>query len=156
MATVASGGALIVELRGDKDLYRKLQGRRADAPVGRFLDRGAFHLQGKARKNAPKDTGRLGNSIGTESPNNRLRSIGSNLDYAEPVEKGTRPHYPPIDALWGWAKRKGGLDPFAIQQSIGMWGTEAQPYLGPAAEEAEVFMISQIPTLAAEIESAFQ
>lgn len=155
MATVTSSGSLTVELRGDKELYRKLRSSRADAPVGRFLDRGAFHLQGKARKNAPKDTGRLTNSIGIDSPNNRLRSIGSNLDYAEPVEMGTRPHYPPLGALEGWAKRH-GMNARALQHSIGMRGTKAQPYLGPAADETEAFMIGLIPGFAAEIESAFQ
>ena len=155
MATIAGGGSLTVELKGDKELYRKLQSSRADAPVGRFLDRGAFYLQGQARKNAPRDTGRLANSIGTNSPNTRLRSIGPSVDYGEPVEFGTRPHYPPVGALSGWAKRHGGMDPFALQQSIGMWGTKAQPYMQPAADDTETFMITIIPVFAAEIESAF-
>lgn len=154
MAT--SSGSMTVKLIGDEELKRKLRSSRADKPVARFLDRSATFLQGQARKHAPVDTGRLRNSIGTESLNSRLRSVGTNLDYAEPVEFGSRPHYPPLNALWGWAKRKGGLDPFALQQAIGMWGTPAQPYLQPAADETEVFVEKLVPVLAAEIESAFQ
>lgn len=156
MATIASGGLVAVEIRGDKELHRKLKSSRADGPVNRYLDRSASKLQGVARKEAPKDTGRLTNSIGTETPNDRVRSIGSNLDYAPHVEFGTKPHYPPLNALWKWAKRHGGIDPFALQQAIGMWGTQEQPYMQPAADETEVFMITILPVLAAEIESAFQ
>lgn len=148
-------GQIRVQLIGDKELKRKLVSSRADGPVNRFLDRGAFYLQGKAREGAPVDTGRLRNSIGTETPNDRVRSIGPSVDYGRYVEEGTSPHYPPLDALWGWSKRH-GMDPWALQQSIGMWGTEAQPYMEPAAEETETFMVTIVPVLAAEIESAFQ
>ena len=148
-------GTIRVQLIGDEELKRKLVSSRADGPVNRFLDRGATYLQGKARKKAPVDTGRLRNSIGTETPSDRVRSIGPSVDYGRYVEEGTDPHYPPLDALWGWSKRH-GMDPWALQQSIGMWGTEAQPYMEPAAEETETFMVTIVPVLAAEIESAFQ
>lgn len=154
MAT--SGGSIRVDLIGDKELSRKLRSSRADAPVKRFLDRGSIFLQGRARTHAPVDTGRLQNSIGIEEPNNRLRSIGPSVDYGEHVEFGTRPHYPPLTPLFGWANRHGGMDPFALQQSIGMWGTPAQPYMQPAADETETHVITIIPVLAAELESAFQ
>lgn len=58
------------------------------------------------------------------------------LEYAPYVEYGTRPHYPPLSAIWAWAKKK-GVDPFALQQSIGMWGTEAHPFMAPGKFAAE-------------------
>lgn len=149
-------GAIVVRIHGLEELREKLQSNRADEPVSRFLNRGAIYIQGQGRRHAPVDTGRLQNSIGTESPNNRMRKIGPSAHYGEYVEKGTRPHYPPLTPLFGWAKRKGGLDPFAIQQSIGMWGTKAQPYMKPAADDATGYIPMLIPVLAAEIESAFQ
>lgn len=153
---MATQGSITVSIEGLEDLRGKLHGERADKPVNRFLDRGAAIIQRGGRKKAPKDTGRLRNSIGIESSGHRERSVGPSVDYGEHVEFGTRPHYPPLDALWGWAKRHGGIDPFALQQSIGMWGTEAQPYMGPAAEEAEPAIAALVPILASEIESAFQ
>lgn len=152
---MASGGGITVELRGLDELRGKLKHSKADKPVRNFLDRGAIYMQGKARKNAPTDTGRLKNSIGIDKPSTRLRSIGPSVDYGEAVEFGTSPHFPPLNALWGWSKRHGGIDPFALQQAIGMWGTEAQPYMEPAAKDTEKFMVTIIPVLAAEIESAF-
>ena len=88
MAT--AGGEIRVTLIGDADLKRKLVGSRADKPVARFLDRSAITIQGLGRKKAPVDTGRLRNSIGTESPSTRSRTIGPSVDYGEPVERGRR------------------------------------------------------------------
>ena len=152
MAT--SGGNITVKLIGDEELKRKLRSSTADVPVGRFLDRAATYLQGQGRKHAPVDTGRLRNSIGTESPNNRLRRVGPSVDYGEYVETGTRPHYPPLGALDGWA-RKRGMTAYQVQRSIGRKGTAAQPYMQPAADDTEVRIPVLVSVLAAEIESAF-
>ena len=153
MAT--AGGTIRVELIGDKELKRKLVGERADKPVSRFLDRAAFTIQGAARKKAPVDTGRLRNSIGTESPSTRSRTVGPSVKYGEWVETGTSPHYPPLGALQGWAKRH-GMSAAALQQSIGTRGTKAQPFMRPAADESEDAIANLVPILAAEIESAYQ
>lgn len=153
---MATQGSITVNIEGLEELRKKLQGHKADKPVNRFLDRSADLIQKSARKKAPVDTGRLRNSIGTEISGHRQRSIGPSVDYGEHVEFGTNPHYPPLDALWGWSKRHGGIDPFALQQSIGMWGTPAQPYMQPAADESESAIASLVSVLAAEIESAFQ
>lgn len=155
MAVISASGGAIVKLHGDKELYQKLKSNRANGPVARFLDRASIFMQGQARKKAVVDTGRMRNSIGVEKPSDRLRRIGPNVDYAEHVEFGTSAHYPPLNSLWGWSKRH-GVDPWALQQSIGMWGTPAQPFMQPAADETEGFMVTLVPVLAAEIESAFQ
>ena len=72
MAT--GSGQITVKIHGLNELGNKLHGSRADAPVSRFLDRAAIHLQGKAREHAAVDTGRLRNSIGTEAPSTRKRA----------------------------------------------------------------------------------
>lgn len=148
-------GSITVEIEGLDKLRKKLQGERADKPVGRFLDRSAALVQGGARKNAPVDQGRLRNSIGTEVSGPRERKIGPSAEHGEWVEMGTRPHWPPPGALAGWAKRH-GMDEFAVRQKIGLYGTKKQPFLGPAAEEAEPAIAALVPLLASEIESAFQ
>lgn len=146
-----------IRITGEKALRAKLTDARADGPVNRFLDRGAFYIQGKARGYARVDRGRLRNSIGTETTSNRERSVGSNVDYAPHVEFGTSPHFPPPDALEGWARRHGFGEGggFLVARAIARKGTKEQPYLRPAAEDGEGFVQSQIPVLAAEIEGSY-
>lgn len=154
---MATSGQITLRIEGLEELRDKLQSSRADVPVQRFLDRAASHLQGGARKKAPIDTGRLRNSIGIESPNASTRRVGPSVEYGAAVEFGSKPHYAPLNPLWGWAKRHGGIDPFALRESIASWGTEAQPYMQPAADETETYISTRlVSVLAAEIESAFQ
>lgn len=152
---MATAGAITVTIHGLDQLRGKLNSSRSDIPVRRFLDRGAIGIQGEGRRRAPVDTGRLRNSISVESPTNRMRRIGPNVEYGPYVEFGTRPHYPPKGALSGWAQRHGMTDQQA-RQSIGRKGTKAQPYMAPAAEGSVPLIRSLVPVLAAEIESAFQ
>lgn len=144
-----------IQIDGLEEALAKLTPERANGPMGRFLDRGAIYIQSQARSNAPVDTGRLRNSIGVESPTARTRIVGANTAYAEYVETGTRPHWPPPSALAGWARRH-GTDPFLVARAIARAGTKPQPYMKPAAEAGETFIKSLIPTLAAEIEAAYR
>ena len=50
------------------------------------------------------------------------------LKYAIYVEKGTKPHMPPVDALKAWAEQK-GLNPWAVAMSIKKKGTKANPFV---------------------------
>ena len=147
-------GAIIVRIDGLDELRAKLTGKRAEPAVTRFLDRGAIFIQGRARVHAPVDTGALRNSIAVETTGKHERSIGTNKEYGIYVEKGTRPHWPPVDAVAPWAKRH-GLEPFLVARAISRKGTKAQPYMQPAATEGEAFVKQLVPVLAAEIESAY-
>lgn len=151
---MATSGGITVQIHGLDALRGKLHSSRADVPIGRFLDRGVIYTQSQARAKAAVDTGRLRNSIATESPSLRLRRIGPNTNYAEFVEFGTRAHWPPPGAMSGWARRHGMTD-YAARRAIARKGTKARPFMGPAAEAAQPFMRSLVPILAAEIESAF-
>lgn len=152
---MAISGGITIRVEGLDELRAKLDGSRVDGPVARFLDRGAIIIQGKARTKAPVDTGRLRNSIGVESPTSRSRRVGPSVFYGEWVETGTRPHWPPVGALDGWARRHGMTD-YQARRSIAMSGTKPQPYMQPAAEEAQAVLPGLVSVLAAEIESAFQ
>ena len=50
-------------------------------------------------------------------------------EYAEFLDKGTKPHTPPIAPLKRWAKRHGNINPFAIQKNISKFGTKARPWV---------------------------
>jgi hypothetical protein len=50
------------------------------------------------------------------------------LEYGMAVHYGSRPHFPPVKAIRGWAKRK-GINPYALQKSIGKKGTAPHPFM---------------------------
>ena len=145
---------ITIRIEGLDEAVGKLTPQRANGPIGRFLDRGAIFIQSRAKEKAPVDTNRLRGSIGIERPSDRMRIIGANTEYAEYVEKGTSPHFPPPSALAGWAGKR-GMDPFLVARAISRRGTKPQPYMQPAAEAAEPFVKSLVPVLAAELEAAY-
>ena len=139
-----------IEVTGLGDVQRKLDliaagVRRA---ARREVRRGALAIQGSARRNlhtaGTTDTGRLANSIATEEEAGGLDArVGTNLEYAEAIEFGLPPGTrPDVASLRGWVRRKLGIkDPvearrvaFLIARKIERHGTDAQPYLHPAAE----------------------
>lgn len=54
--------------------------------------------------------------------------IGPTAKYAVFIEKGTKPHMPPIDAITPWAEAK-GINPWALAMSIKKKGTVANPFV---------------------------
>lgn len=66
------------------------------------------------------------------------------MEYALPVELGTKPHTPPLDAIKRWAQLKLGLSGKELRRAAGaIWatirrkGTEAHPFAEDAIERAE-------------------
>jgi HK97 gp10 family phage protein len=74
------------------------------------------------------------------------------VDYATFVEFGTKPHFPPVEAVTGevealdrWVELK--VDPedtestaFAIAKTISRVGTDPQPYMRPAARKGQTIL----------------
>lgn len=91
----------------------------------------------EARKNTPVDQGELRNSIQakvTAFSNHITGVVGSNLKYAMAVEKGTRPHFPPVAALEPWARRHGAVA-FLVARAISRRGTKGHHMLERALED---------------------
>lgn len=63
-------------------------------------------------------------------------TLESNSKYATFVEKGTKPHFPPIDAITPWAVSK-GLSPFLVARAISIHGTKPNPFLERAITESK-------------------
>lgn len=61
---------------------------------------------------------------------------GYSAAYAEFVEDGTEPHWPPIKPLKGWARRVLGDEQaaYAVQATIAEHGTPAQPFVEPGVD----------------------
>lgn len=102
---------------------------KENAPVGAHgLLRGSiFHQMSGAA---------LGDGLGVAG------FVGSPLNYALPVELGTKPHFPPLEPLRDWVERKLGIDAkdsksvaFAIARKIAKRGTKAQRTAGKALDD---------------------
>lgn len=61
---------------------------------------------------------------------------GYAADYAQYVERGTRPHWPPVDALRGWARRVLGDESaaYAVAAKIAQEGTDPAPFVKPGID----------------------
>jgi len=79
------------------------------------------------------DTGHLATTILVDrSSDGSIVEIGPTAPYGPYVEFGTKPHFPPMDALEDWARRHGLDSAWPICKAISERGTPAQPYLLPA------------------------
>lgn len=101
----------------------------------------AINVQAQAKRNitdAPAvDTGRLRASVKIESYSDGFaKRVGSDLKYARPVEQGSKPHFPPLEPIKQWARRRGLPESAAypIALKISRRGTTAKPWLFPAYE----------------------
>lgn len=63
--------------------------------------------------------------------------VEANADYASYIEFGTRPHFPPVDALRDWCAKFLGDErlAFVVARAIARRGTMAHPFMGPALLE---------------------
>lgn len=79
------------------------------------------------------DTGNLANTIMVDRVDGDFTAeVGPTAPYGPYVELGARPHFPPPDALEGWARRHGFDSAWPICKVIAERGLPARPYLLPA------------------------
>lgn len=99
----------------------------------------------KANANAPYVTGNLKDTIKSRPTVRPLGiAVGPFADYASGVERGTGPHYVPLEDLTSWAKRKFSVDDkralgiaMKVQRNIAQWGTKGQFFMKKTLEETE-------------------
>lgn len=103
----------------------------------------AILIQSLAKSKAPVFRGFLRLSIVQslkEDGNRIVGEVGSGLPYAQAVEFGRAAGwFPNLTDLKVWARRKLGDErlAFVVGRAIKKRGFKAQPYLGPALEEAQ-------------------
>lgn len=121
-----------IRVEGLEKLMKQLKDIRedSDAVVEKGLLRGAERVCAAAKLRCPVSSGALRNSIHTEKVAPLTVSVGTNLEYAVPVEYGTGTKGDPAvphtqKEFWRW------------QDAEGNWhtshGQAAQPFLRPAA-----------------------
>ncbi len=74
-----------------------------------------------------------------EFGNEKIAVMGTSVTHGIPVEFGTKPHWPPVEALFSWAKEKLG-DPdaaYAVRAKIAKEGTEGVHMFEEALKEGE-------------------
>lgn len=89
-------------------------------------------LEGKGGLRA-WDLGNLANSIIVDLKEaGMIAETGPEAPYGPYVEFGTKKHFPPPDALEGWAKRHGFDSAWPICKVIAKRGLKARPFMFPA------------------------
>lgn len=128
-----------VDLIGDKEIVRALQKMSAEKKrrVKGDVYATALDVQREARNKLKDqrswDLGFLANSIIVELvESGMVAEVGPTAPYGPYVEGGTRPHFPPPDALEGWARRHGFESAWPICRAIAKRGLKARPFLFPA------------------------
>lgn len=141
---MAAAPIVRIEIKGLEDLKRKLEGggpfRRnlLGGPLRKGLQRIGQGGELLSKREVPVDTGTLRRNLTHEVDKNNppeFVRIGTDLGYSRYVhgdfnetKTRTRPHFPPIAALEGWARRH-GIPVFALQRAIGRRGTPFNPFL---------------------------
>lgn len=128
-----------VDLKGEKEVLRALQQLGVEKKrlvKGEVYASGA-DVQREAKQNLKDqrswDLGNLANSILNDlTADGMTAEVGPTAPYGPYVEHGTKPHFPPPDALEGWAKRHGFKSAWPICKVIAKRGLPARPYLFPA------------------------
>lgn len=95
------------------------------------LDRTALMVESGAKRNLTQnksvDTGRLRSSVVRQEYGKFNRTVGTNVEYAAGVEFGTVPHVIR-------AKGKALKTPYGFFKQVNHPGSQAKPFLFPAAE----------------------
>lgn len=154
MAGTSLGVGLNVE-GIDKIISKANKNKLFAQPLKKFFTNSAIDVQRTAKQNAVVDTGRLRSDIGYEIDGAAIplyAAVGNTVFYAPFVEKGTRPHFPPPQALDVWARRHGFVSGFVVARHIAMFGTQAHPYLVPGLEDNVGNINRHLVTAAGEME----
>jgi len=100
------------------------------------IKQGVFTLLANARRDAPVDQGFLRGAGMVTSFEILKGTLENKAPYAVYVHEGTRPHYPPLSAIKGWADRH-GVSPFLVQRSIARKGTKAKPFFSNSIQASQ-------------------
>jgi len=132
-----------IRIEMNAQLKRNLdQSYTISGPLREYLENTADLIASTARRDAPRDLGKLASShtwsVDPATPpawgRVDVNATGTkNAPYPLFVHEGTRPHFPPIEAIRPWAERH-GIPPFALALAIARRGTRPNPWLRRTVE----------------------
>jgi len=129
---------LSVDMRGARQAVKRAPGAMIDA-IEQTLLQVAIYTQWCFRKNIPfGKTGSLARNVNYIKVSRVEYRVEPTDEYADYVEFGTRPHFPPVDAITPWARMR-GINPWALAHSIAKHGTAPHPYLEKTYKEVEPY-----------------
>lgn len=128
-----------VEINGLSELRAAF--KKAPAKFVKIFDgsikKAVYILEKKAKELAPRDRGFL---YGGEAMKTSFSALSGKLEntakYAVFVHEGTKPHFPPLKAIKGWADRH-GIPAFMVTRSIAKKGTKAVLFFTEAGEQSK-------------------
>lgn len=126
-----------VDLLGEKELQKLIKKLIKEKPkeVKAETHASGLDIQREAKMNLKDmkawDTGNAANSI-IVYLTGYTATIEVTAPYAVYIEHGARPHFPPPDALEGWARRHGFDSTWPICLAIAKRGLPERPFLNPA------------------------
>ncbi len=133
---------MTLSVEGEKELRQQIRKLSAKykKKVAQETYASGIDIQRTAKENlrAMKkwDTGNAANSIIVQRENQGMTAkVEATAPYSIYIEFGSRPHFPPPDALEGWAKRHGFDSAWPICIAISKRGIPEAPFLGPAYEK---------------------
>lgn len=140
-----------VTTRGEKEIEQALKKMSSDCKrdFKKEVYASGLDVQREARAKLKDmkawDLGNLANSIDVDLKDGGMTSeIRPTAPYGPYVEHGTKPHFPPPDALEGWAKRHGFSSTWPICKVIAERGLPARPYLFPAWQAVKDKFLNRI------------
>ncbi len=133
-----------IEIKGLDKLRKALDSAPRDiaAEMKRSIYASLLILQMAARERVPKDMSNLAENIKPVMKGSFEGQLLADTKYALFVHEGTRPHFPPIDAIEPWARRH-GIPAFLVARSIARKGTKPKPFM-TWAKEAKANDINKI------------
>lgn len=133
-----------IEIHGLNETITKLaQTEQGLVDVSEPMRQATLIVAGAAKRDAPVDRGVTRASItpDVESRGNEtVGVVGSNLVSALMMERGTRPHWPPLAALETWAQRH-GTTAYLVARAIARRGLKARRFLQRALEDNQARII---------------
>src|SRR5262245_5044325 len=134
-------GVFKIDLRGIDEVRRNINAVRAGFPdwLAGANEQTANYIADLARRNIRNidayATGAMYAGIQvSSSPGGLVFTVGCKEKYAPYVELGTRPHWPPLDAIREWCRVRGIPETaaFPIARAIARRGLPERPFLYPA------------------------
>lgn len=122
------------EIVGLDELIRKVDNPETiGIPLRQFFNQSLNTLVREVEVYTPRDTGRLAGDIRLHNQVDPDKvplwgKMGTTLDnppYPIFVEEGTRPHWPPISGVSGWARRH-DIPAFVVARTIARHGTQGK------------------------------
>lgn len=147
------------DLKGIEKLTRKYPGVSRKARVAKLTE-AVNLLEREVKRHTPYGAGpiHLRDTIfGTVKVSGAKATgiVGTPLEHGEPLEMGTKPHFPPTGPIQFWVERKLGLSgqdaaatAFLIARAISVRGTKGKKMFATGFEESEgrlMRILSEIP-----------